>query len=264
MSDLRAEVPPGLMVFAGYGKGVTFWQFRDEASRSINEFQDVTAVNNYWFTDSTICRQTEGGRLLTDAARPLLPSECHRAHNYGVTTRFVRSLVKRPSRNPCGRSSKWATRPRQRASRPSPARRSARRYGAASSTAPAGSSTSTKLRRTVRDGKCSTRPMRRRCPRRRHRRERPDHRLAPVLNAPFVDGYGTLRPRLDISVKRYDGGFYLVVGNKVNAQTDATIELTCDAKTVEVIDENRTIQVRGRAFQDSFADGNARAHLPHH
>jgi hypothetical protein len=86
------------------------------------------------------------------------------------------------------------------------------------------------------------------------------HRLAPVLNAPFVDGYAYARTDgpIDLAVKRYNATNYIIAGSTTSEPSDVTIELSCgDAQSAEVVDENRKIDIRDNAFRDSFPDGNA-------
>jgi hypothetical protein len=80
--------------------------------------------------------------------------------------------------------------------------------------------------------------------------------LAPVLNAPYADGYLTSHTgNIDTMVKydARDGSFYLFTGNHQNAAQDVTFNLATGA-TVEVIGENRTIPVSNGRFTDRFAD----------
>jgi hypothetical protein len=83
-------------------------------------------------------------------------------------------------------------------------------------------------------------------------------RLAPVLNAPFLDGYARSDGPVDIAVKRYEGSNYVLVGATQDEPSDPTITLACsDAESAEVIDENRSVPITNRSFRDAFADGNA-------
>ncbi|MBD0324311.1 MAG: hypothetical protein ICV72_13140, partial [Aldersonia sp.] len=259
LTELRAEVPPGIMTYAGYGKGVTFWESTDDASKFVNEFQDLVSVNNYWFTDSTTCRQTEGGKLITNGERTLTSDECHRAANYGVTTRYVRSLIE-----PFGSKPFWnlieVGHPSATDSEPTIT--AAQIRGAVWSSIINGARGIIYFNHSF-GGPClSFNVLRDRCGDDvRAEVTAVNHqiqRLATVLNSPFVDGLVQSDAPVDIAAKMHDGSFYIMVGNKQNAPTEATILLSCgNASRVEVIDENRQLPMANGAFHDTFTDGNA-------
>jgi hypothetical protein len=259
MMELRDKVPPGVLAYANYGKGVTFWQTREQAKRFVNDFQDVVSADNYWFSGGNICRAEEGGVLKNNGEAALSPSECRLAANYGLTTRHVRSLVQ-----------PWASMPVWNFVE----------LGHPTQDDQGGTITPAQMRAAVWSsiingargiiyfahnfgGPCLSFNLLR------------DHcgdsiradltavnqqigRLAPVLNAPFLDGYARSDGPVDLAVKRYDGSNYLLVGAARNEPFDATITLSCgNADSAEVIDENRTVLITNRSFHDAFADGNA-------
>ncbi|MFD4267368.1 DUF4082 domain-containing protein [Rhodococcus sp. NPDC058481] len=259
MWQLRRRVPPGVMVFSNYGKGVTFWEPRDAAARFVNDFQDVVSVDNYWFTDNNICDATEGGALKANGERSLSDGECHLAANYGVTTKYVRSLVQPRAAIPVwnfvevghpmatGKGS-TITGPQIRAAVWSSIINGARGivYFNHNFGGPC-------ISHNVLRGSCGD-------------AVRGDvtavnqqiRRLAPVLNAPFVDGFARSDEPVDIAAKFHDGSFYLLVGSEQSAETDAAFAITCgDATSVEVVEENRTIPITNGTFRDTFADANA-------
>jgi hypothetical protein len=259
MLELRNKVPFDVLSYANYGKGVTFWLDHADAARFINDFQRLVSVDNYWFTDDAMCQASEGGALKTGGEEALSDSECHLAANYGITTKYVRSLVQPRAAMPfwnyveLGHPYKEGeggtiTGPQMRAAVWSSIINGARgiiyfvhNFG----------------------GPClSMNLLRDHC----GDAIRPDlmavnqqiDRLAPVLNAPFVDGYAQSDGPVDLAVKRYDGSNYVLVGATRNEPSDATINLSCgNADSVEVVDENRTLSITNRSFHDSFADGNA-------
>jgi hypothetical protein len=259
MMKLRNEVPRAVLAYANYGKGVTFWQTRDEAARFVNEFQNLVSVDNYWFSDDNICRADEGGALKTNREAALSPSECHLAANYGITTRYVRSLVQPRAAMPVWNfvelghpstdgQSATITGPQMRAAVWSSIINGARgivyfvhNFG--------GPCPSLNLLRdhcgdTIRADLSAVNQQ--------------IGRLAPVLNAPFLDGYARSDDPVDLAVKQYDGNNYVLVGATTNEPSDATIALSCgNADSAEVIDENRTVPITNRTFHDYFADGNA-------
>ena len=88
---IAAALPlDGTPRYTNYGKGVAFWNTRDEASRYINTFQDFVSVDAYWFTDLNICGASEGGRWW--GSQVLTEAECHNAANYGRTVARVRHV----------------------------------------------------------------------------------------------------------------------------------------------------------------------------
>lgn len=259
MRELRDKVPPGVLTYANYGKGVTFWQTREQAERFVSDFQDVVSADNYWFTDSDICLAVEGAALKNGGVADVSPSECHLAANYGLTTRYVRSLVQ-----------PWASMPVWNFVE----------LGHPFSEDRDGTITPEQMRAAVWSsiingargivyfaanfgGPCfSYNLLRDQC----GDAIRPEltavnqqiARLAPVLNAPFLDGYARSDGPIDIAVKSYDGSNYVLVGATQDEPSEPTITLSCgDAESAEVIDENRSVPITNRSFRDTFADGNA-------
>jgi hypothetical protein len=259
MMELRNKVAPDILTYANYGKGVTFWQTREDAERFVNDFQDVVSADNYWFAGGNICEAHEGGVLKNNGEAALSPSECRLAANYGLTTRYVRSLIQPRASKPV-----W----------------NFVELGHPNDDDNGDAITSQEMRAAVWSsiingargivyfahnfgGPCRSYNLLR------------DHcgdairadltavnqqigRLAPVLNAPFVDGYARSDGPVDLAVKRYDGSNYLLVGAAQNEPSDATITLSCgNADAAEVIDEDRTVPITNRSFHDAFADGNA-------
>ncbi len=260
MSKLRAQAPPGAMKYANYGKGVTFWDSRAEAERFVNDFQDLVSVDNYWFSDAAICGIYQGGIRMNGGTSGLSPEDCHRAANYGMTTKYVRSLVRPTSAIPVWNfveTGYLTSDEGERLGITGPQIRAA-----------VWSSIINGARGIIYfvhnfDGPCpSTNVLRDHC----GDANRPDlvavnqqiGRLAPVLNAPFVDGYARSDGPVDLAVKRSDGDNYVLVGATTNTPSDVTINLSCvNATSVEVIDEARTIPIADRSFTDTFGDGNA-------
>jgi hypothetical protein len=260
LRKLREQVPPGVLAYANYGKGVTFWQSRDEAERFVNDFQDLVSVDNYWFTDAAICGVYQGGVRKNGGVAPLSPEDCHIAANYGMTTRYVRSLVQ-----PRGAIPVWnfvevgyltsddgerltITGPQIRAAVWSSIINGARGiiYFVHNFGGPCPSNN------TLRD-QCGD-------------ANRADliavnqqiGRLAPVLNAPFLDGYARSDGPVDLAAKRYEGENYVLVGSTTNEPSEVRIVLSCgNATSAEVIDENRTVPIADRSFEDTFGDSNA-------
>jgi hypothetical protein len=83
--------------------------------------------------------------------------------------------------------------------------------------------------------------------------------LAPVLNAPFADGYVTAGGPAKVMAKLGpDGAWYVFAGadSTGDAGGDVTFSVAAGS-TVEVLFENRDLTLRDGQFVDAFADGNA-------
>jgi hypothetical protein len=258
MMTLRDAVPPNVLSYANYGKGVAFWQTRKQAERFVNDFQHLVSADSYWFTDGNICQAGEGGVLKNNGEADLSPEECQLAANYGLTASHTRSLVQ-----PWGSMPVWMF-----VELGHPYEENGRTITPPEMRAAVWSSLINGARGIVYfthnfGGPClSYNLLRDNC----GDEIRPEvqalnqqiSRLAPVLNAPFLDGYARSDGSVDLAVKRYHGSNYVLAGAAYNQPSDATITLSCgDAGSAEVIDENRTVPITQRTFRDTFADGNA-------
>src|SRR5215210_3396845 len=86
LTNIMNSLPnDGRMTYNNYGKGVMFWETDNQAQQFVNNFQDVTSADTYWFTDPNIDSQWEGGALLNGSTRPLTEAETRLAANYGYT-----------------------------------------------------------------------------------------------------------------------------------------------------------------------------------
>ena len=82
--------------------------------------------------------------------------------------------------------------------------------------------------------------------------------LAPVLNAPFADGFVTASPSVRTMAKFYNNKYYVFAGSEENeASTPILSFYRVDSGTATVVGENRTIPISNGQLLDSFADGNA-------
>jgi hypothetical protein len=83
--------------------------------------------------------------------------------------------------------------------------------------------------------------------------------LAPVLNAPFADGYVTAEGPARVMAKRGpDGAWYVFAGATTAGSAGGEVSFEVAAgSTAEVLDEDRTVEVRDGRFVDTFADGDA-------
>lgn len=252
------NVEPGTMVYANYGKGITFWLSDEEAAR-FAAFPDVVSADAYWFTDPNICDVLEGGELV-DHTRDLTEQECRRAANYGWTTARVRSLVE-----PAGSKPVWnfveVALPSEETGSPgttpeqiraavwssiiSGARGIAYFTHSFGGTCPSANLLRSDCAVPLRDAVTEVNAQ--------------VADLAPVLNAPFIDGLASAEG-IDTAVKVYDGSLYVLAASAgTHPQTQATIHLACGGSntTAEVLGEGRTVPVNGAAMVDTFADSTA-------
>jgi len=83
--------------------------------------------------------------------------------------------------------------------------------------------------------------------------------LAPVLNAPFADGYVTADGPVAVTAKQGpDGGWYVLAAADAAEVDGAEVTFRVAAgSTVEVVGEGRDLAVRDGRFVDTFADGDA-------
>lgn len=85
------------------------------------------------------------------------------------------------------------------------------------------------------------------------------HQLAPVINSPAVDGIARVESSNDKvplahTARRHQGSTYLFVVALRDGQTQASFQIPgIDRATVEVIGENRTLNLTAGRFADGFA-----------
>lgn len=252
---LKAEAPPGVMKYANYGKGVTFWLGDDQARTFINDYQDVASADNYWFTDPNICAISEGGAL-NGHLRDLTEEECRLAANYGWTVERVRELAGKDS-------PVWAF---VEVGHPFEDAPSARTITGPQIRAAVWSSLIHGARGIVYfnhsfGGTCVTQHVLRDCPGDARPAvtavNRQIKELAPVLNAPFLDGAVTGTGPVDHATKLHDGKLYILSAANKHTGGQAEFHTSCGGSSAVVIDENRTLSVTDGKFTDAFADGNA-------
>ena len=247
----------GRLRYNNYGKGVIFWHTDAEAARFVNA-QDLVSADTYWFTDNDICSQWQGGALLLQAARALTNAECHRASNYGATVKRMRDLVSPPGSRPVWAfvevghpytDSSWPTitPPEVRAAVWHSLIAGARGIIYFNHSFGGPNQTQHALRdpayAAVRSTVSAT--------------NRLIAALAPALNAPTVSSGFSHDGGTRALAKWWDGHFYVFSGS-AGSPVQGTFSLPCvgDA-TATVLDENRSVPMRGGSFSDSFADGNA-------
>ena len=247
------------MRYSNYGKGVMFWEPDAQAERFVSDFQQVVSNDIYWFTDPNVSNRAEGGKLL-NGGRPLTPVQTRRASNYGLTVDRMRFLAKgqKPIWNfvevgwPASETEAQGTRAIQPAEiraavwhsiiagargiiyfnnsfgGPNPSQHCLREPAYAA------------VRATVK----STNQL--------------ITQLAPVLNAPFADGFLTAGPSVRAMAKFHESKYYVFAGSKETVASTAMFSLLgVDNGTATVIGENRTIPISNGRFSDGFEDGNA-------
>jgi hypothetical protein len=260
LSNILAQLPnDGRMRYNNYGKGVMFWAREAEAARFVNEFQQVVSNDTYWFADPNVSRGSEGGKLL-NGGRPLTPTQTRRAANYGYTVDRMRFLHMngKPTWNfvEVGWPYTETAAGGARAIAPAEVR------GAVWHSIIAGArgiiyfnhsfggpnQTQHALREpayaAVRAAVQSTNQL--------------IAQLAPVLNAPFADGFASAGPSVRTMAKVHRNKYYVFAGSKENVSSTPTLTLSgVTSGTATVIGENRTIPISNGRFSDSFGDGNA-------
>jgi hypothetical protein len=252
----------GRMRYNNYGKGVMFWETDAQAGRFVNDFQDVESADIYWFTDPNVARSSEGGKLLNRGS-PLTVTQTRRAANYGYTVDRMRALnVKDGSRKPiwnfvevCWPFGESAAK-NGRAILPDEVKGAVWHSIIAGARGViyfnhsfGGPNPSQHCLRdpayaAVRASVKSTNEV--------------VTQLAPVLNAPFADGFVSTSPSTRTMAKFYDSRYYVFSGSKENEASTSTFSLSeVDSGTATVVGENRTIRITNGQFSDRFADGNA-------
>jgi hypothetical protein len=260
LNNILALLPKdGRLRYNNYGKGVMFWETNEQAKRFVNEFQQVVSNDIYWFTDPNVSGSSEGGKLLNDS-RPLTPTQTRRAANYGYTVDRIRALATRskPIWNfvevgwPLTETEVQGARAIQPAEITAAVWHSiiAGAQGIIYFNHSFGGPNQTQhcLREpayaAVRAAVKSTNQL--------------ITQLAPVLNAPFADGFVSASPSVRAMAKFHESKYYVFAGSQENLSSTATFLLSgVDNGTVTVIGENRTISISNGRFPDSFPDGNA-------
>jgi hypothetical protein len=263
MNNILAQLPQdGRFRFNGYGKGVMFWETDAEAAPFVNNFQHVTQADAYWFTDPFISSGSEGGGLL-NKRNPLTVTQTRRAANYGYNIDRMRALdamdgVRRPiwSVVEVGWPFTETAAQGARAIQPDEVRAAVwhsiiagargivyfnHSFGGPNPTQhclrePAYAAVRAAVKRT---NQLVT-------------------QLAPVLNAPFADGFVSAGLSVRTMAKFHDNKYYVFAGSKENKASTSTLSLSgVNTGTATVVGENRTIPISNGRFSDSFADGNA-------
>ena len=262
LSNIVAEIPKdGRMRYNNYGKGVIFWETDAQAARFVNEFQHVVSNDTYWFTDPHFL-DSEVIPWLNNG-KPLTRTQINRAANYGYTVDRMRALdamdgVRRPIWNVIEVGWPYTETAAQGGRAIAPAEVRAAVWHSIIAGARGiiyfnhsfnGPNPSHHVLRdpayaAVRAFVRSTNQL--------------ITQLAPVLNAPFADGFATADPSVRTMTKFHQDKYFVFAGSTENRASTPTMSLTgFGSGTATVIDENRTIPISNGRFSDSFEDGNA-------
>lgn len=253
-----AQLPGHALIYANYGKGVTFDLKNPEAEHFVNTFQDIVSADNYWFTDPYICSHVEGGAVFA-GGKDMADGPCRLSAHYGWTVDRVRSLVRPGGSKPvwafvelghpfAETDSLTATAPQIRAAVWSSVIHGAR--GVVYFNHSFGGTCVTQ--HLLRD-ECGA-------------EVRPTvtavnqqlTSLAPVLNSPSISGLVSHVGSVDVSVKAYEGHFYLLAAATENRAQTVSFKLACGAGlSASVLGEDRTVPLDHGAFTDRFADSNS-------
>lgn len=245
------------MVYANFGKGVTFWWSDSEARRFVNGPVDVVSADNYWFTDPNICGATEGGTLLEEP-RALTEEECRLPANYGWTVQRVRSLV-----SPAGSKPVWAFievgQPFTDGTEDPPDLDEIR--AAAWSSLVHGARGIVYFGHSF-GGPCPTHHVLRDCgPELTDGLTRINHELtdhAALLNSPTLVGGVRTTGEVDAVLKLHGADRYVIAVAAGHRPGSVELELACPAAgDAEVVGEGRTVRVTQGRFTDEFASGTA-------
>ncbi len=260
LTNILARLPnDGRMRYNNYGKGVMFWESNGQAARFVNDFQQVVSNGTYWFTDPNISGSSEGGKLL-NGGHPLTLAQTRRAANYGYTVDRMRDLA-------MGRRPIWSV---VEVGWPfsESAAQGARQILPEEIKAAVWHSIIARARGIIYfnhsfggphpSQHCLRDPAYSLVRRAVKSTNQLVTQLAPVLNAPFADGFVRASPSVRTIAKFHENKYYIFAGSKENVTSTPTFSLSgVDSGTATVIDENRTIPISSAQFSDSFSDGNA-------
>lgn len=261
LSAISAKLPrDGRLRYNNYGKGVMFWEADADAARFVNEFQDVVSNDTYWFTDphddlAVVPRLNDG--------KPLTVAQIRRAANYGYSVDRMRMLDARGGR----RRPVWSIIEvgwpyTETAAQGARAIAPAEVRAAVWHSIIAGARGIIYFNHSFGGPHLSHQALR--DPAYADVRtavKNTNHlivELAPVLNAPFADGFAAADPAVRTMTKFHEGRYFVFAGSKENGPSTPTISLAgFGSGTAIVIGENRTIPISNGRFSDTFEDGNA-------
>ncbi len=261
MDQIVRDLPrnDGRIRYNNYGKGIMFWETDAQASRFVNNYQDLISADTYYFTDPFICGPSEGGALLNNG-NPLSQADCRLAANYGATVDRVRYLdgldgKRQPVWNFVEVGHPFSE-------NDAPTIKPAELRAAVWSGIIHGARGVVYFNHSF-GGPCLTQhALRESC----YSAVRAEVKrtnaqitaLAPVLNAYTVNGLVSTTGQVDTMTKFQGGSYYVFAGSAQRASQSAQFNAPCVGNaTVTVVGENRTLPMTNGRFTDTFADGNA-------
>jgi hypothetical protein len=260
LNNILAQLPnDGRIRYNNYGKGVMFWETNGQAERFVNDFQQVVSDDIYWFTDARVAGSSEGGKLLNGGSS-LTPTQTLRAANYGYTIDRMRALD--TTHKPiwgfvevCWPFTETAAQG-ARSIEPTEVR------GAVWHSIIAGARGIIYFNHSFGGPNHSYHCLREPAYAAMRAAVKSTNQLitqlAPVLNAPFADGFVSAGPSVRMMAKFHRNEYYVFAGSKENAASTPTFSLSgVDSGTATVLGEDRTIPISNGRFSDHFADGNA-------
>jgi hypothetical protein len=260
LKGILARLPnDGRLRYNNYGKGIMFWETNEQAKRFVNEFQQVASSDIYWFTDPNVSGNSEGGKLLNDG-RPLTPTKTRRAANYGHTVDRMRLLAEghKPVWNFVEVGWPAIETEAQGARAIQPAEIRAAVWHSIIAGARGIIYFNDSFGGPFQSQHCLREPAYAVVRAAVKNTNQLIKQLAPVLNAPFADGFVNASPSVRAMAKIHEGKYYVFAGNKENVPSTATFSLSgIDNGAATVIGENRTIPISHGRLSDSFGDGNA-------
>jgi hypothetical protein len=263
LNNILAQLPnDDRMRYNNYGKGVMFWETDTQAERFVNGFQHVVSADIYWFTDPNVSRSSEGGKLL-NGGRPLTLTQTRRAANYGYTVDRIRALdamdgQRRPIWNAVEVGWPFSETAAQGARAIQPAEVKAAVWHSIIAGARGIIYFNHSFGGPNQSHHCLREPAYAAVRAAVKGTNQLITQLAPVLNAPFADGFVSADPSVRTMAKSHDNKYYVFAGSKENVASTPTFSLSgVGSGTATVIGETRTIPISNGRFSDSFADGNA-------
>lgn len=252
-----AAVPDDKLLYVNFGKGVTFWENDENASKFVNDYADIISADNYWFTDPNICNSAEGGQLLPVPAE-LATADCRFAANYGWTVERVRSLVE-----PAGAKPVWAFvevgHPFSESNSPLITVEQIR--GAVWSSLIHGARGIVYFNHSF-GGDCASQNVLRDCGEELQngitKINQEVARAAPILNAPFLDNAIESEGPISSAVKAYGKNLYIIAAPEQPGAHVFRITLSCSLQDrAEVIGESRSVELLDGVLEDEFSEGDA-------